>query len=106
MALSLSYSFSLVGGTRNVLKQSQNDSENLYSTNRNCFKTITAMLFNVTDQGIPKVPDNFPVCPINHGIAIDDVELVRLDTIGHENNRSSASIISASLFLLVSTYFV
>ena len=64
------------------------------------------MLFNVTDKGIPKVPDNFPVCPINHGITIDDVELVRLDSIGHETNRSSASIINACLFLLLSTYFV
>ena len=41
-----------------------------------------AVLFDVTDQGVPAVPSNFPTCPINHGDAL--LDLVPLSSIGTE----------------------
>ena len=44
-----------------------------------------AMLLDVTDQGVPPVPDQFPTCRINTPNKIDEeVRLVRLDEIGQE----------------------
>ena len=41
-----------------------------------------AMIFDVTDQGIPKVPDNFPTCPIRGPEKIAASELVDRNGIG------------------------
>ena len=40
------------------------------------------MLLNVTDRGVPKVPVNFPTCPINEPDHIYEVELVPIESIG------------------------
>ena len=45
-----------------------------------------AILLDVTDQGIPKVPNGFPTCPINSPKRIDKVELVPLESIGGTSN--------------------
>ena len=44
------------------------------------------MLLNVTDQGIPNVPDNFPTCPINKPDHIDEVKLVPIESIGNSRD--------------------
>jgi len=45
-----------------------------------------AILLDVTDQGIPKVPIGFPTCPINSPKRIGKVELVPLESIGGTSN--------------------
>ena len=51
-----------------------------------------AMLLNVTDQGIPKVPENFPTCPNKAADKIDKVELVDLRSIGQNQPQESSSL--------------
>ena len=62
------------------------------------------MLLNVTDRGIPKVPDNFPTCPINEPDHIDEVKLVPIESIGNSRDGldgSSGADLSHFSFVLL-----
>ena len=50
------------------------------------------MLLNVTDQGIPKVPENFPTCPNKAADKIDKIELVDLSSIGQSQSKESSAL--------------
>ena len=57
-----------------------------------------ALLLDVTDQGVPPVPANFPTCPVHSPTLIDSNKLIKLDSIGN----SSSSLYTICLLLLLS----
>ena len=72
-----------------------------------------AILLDVTDQGIPKVPVGFPTCPVNSPKRIDKVELVPIDSIGVELNEieeetdsfAAKNTISTVVLFIIFTFF-
>ena len=72
-----------------------------------------AILLDVTDKGIPKVPADFPTCPVNSPRRIDKVELVPIESIGAElneidqntNSFAAKSTISTVVLFIIFTCF-
>ena len=52
---------------------------------------LTALLLDVTDKGVPRVPANFPTCPNKKADRIESLELVDLRSIGTVEESSSKS---------------
>ena len=57
-----------------------------------------AILLDVTDQGIPKVPADFPTCPVNTPKRIDKVELVPIESIGIDRTDQSTDFAAQNSF--------
>ena len=61
-----------------------------------------AILLDVTDQGVPPVPSNFPTCPV-HEVNWVSNELIQLKSIGNSETENSQSFPILTLSILIFT---
>ena len=61
-----------------------------------------AMLLDVTDQGVPPVPPNFPTCPV-HEVSSVSNELIQLKSIGNSKTENGQGFPILTLSILILT---
>ena len=64
-----------------------------------------SILFDISDQGVPRLPDNFPSCPVNTKQKVLDNNLVQLEDIRKDFFESSSKSVIFNTILFVFIYF-